>query len=256
MDSHGNRNHSADFMPDEEDAELAQRLRALHTTVKVTPAALRDGLECFEFVQDDLPFGTVFGRPGAWIPVRREKVYFSSVHANGWVLIRDADGTVSGSPYGHISKGCHNRQYFLLTSFALVLHWKAVAFLASYFGAYEAHVTWSMIGLFLGINKQTLVDVFLSVCAFVRAPLATPKSIYDMEMEFRGRLQEEATIMRRLRQQPNTSTGLTSKSSFHMRLCFFAVVESAAFHYAGFEMGYGLCCLYFAWFTTLSVFGV
>lgn len=253
MDNRDNRDRSARFFSDEGDAELAQRLRALHTTVKVTPAALRDGLECFEFVQDDLPFDTVFGRPGAWIPVRREKVYFSSVH---WVLIRDAHGTVSGSPYGNISKGCHNRQAFLLASSALVLLWKAVAFLASYSGAFEVHVTWSLVGLFLGINKQTYGDVLFAVCALVRAPFATLRSIYGMEMEFRGRLQEEATIMRRLRHQPNTSTGCTSKSSFHMRLCFSAVVESAAFHYAGGEMGFGLCCLYFAWFTALSVFGV
>lgn len=65
MDSRSNRDHSAGFMPEEEDAELTQRLRALHTTIKVTPAALRDGLDSFEIVQDDLPFDTVFGQPGA-----------------------------------------------------------------------------------------------------------------------------------------------------------------------------------------------
>lgn len=233
-----------------------QRLRAFHTTIKATPAALKDGLNSFEIVQDGLPFNTVFGRPGAWIPVRRQKIYLPSVHANERVLIRDADGIVSGSPCGHISKGCHNRHAFLLISSALVLLWKAVEFLASYFVAYEVHVTWSSVGIFLGINKQTLGDRLFAVYAFVRAPFATLRSVYDMEMEFRGRLQEEATIMRRLRHQPKISAGLTSRSSFHIRLCFFAVVESAAFHYAVVEMGFGLCCLYFVWFTTLSVFGV
>lgn len=89
-------------------------------------------------------------------------------------------------------------------------------FLASYSGAYDTHVAWVLVGLFLGINKQTLRDVLFAVCAFVRALFAALRSTYVMEMDLRGRLQEEATIMRRLRRQPNTSTGLTSKSSFHM----------------------------------------
>jgi hypothetical protein len=103
---------------------------------------------------------------------------------------------------------------------------------------------------------QALGDLFLTVCGFVRAPFATLGYIYDLEMGFRRRLQEEATLMRSLRHEKNTSTGWTRKSSFHMQLCFFAVVESIAFYYADVGMGFGLCCLYFAWSTTLSVFGL
>lgn len=98
--------------------------------------------------------------------------------------------------------------------------------------------------------------LFLAVCAFVRAPLTTLKLIYDVEMDFQRRLQEEATLMRTLRHQRNTSTGWTRKSSLHMRLYAFAVLEYIVFHYTNVEIGFGLCCLYFAWFTILSVFGV
>jgi hypothetical protein len=141
-------------------------------------------------------------------------------------------------------------------SLALVLLWKVVGLLTSCFGAYEVHDTCTLVGLFLGIYMQALGDLFLAVCAFVRAPFATLKSIYDIEMDFQRRLQEEATLMRSLRRQPNTSTGWTSKSNFHVRLCIFAVLEYTAFYYIGVSIGFGLCCLYFVWFTALSAFGV
>lgn len=117
-------------------------------------------------------------------------------------------------------------------------------------------MAWTLVGLFLGVNNQALNDVFVAVCAFVRAPFATLRLIYGIEMDFQRRLQEEATLMRSLRHQSNTSTGWTRESSLHMRLCIFAVVEYTALHYAGSKMGFGLCCLYFAWFTILSVFVV
>jgi len=255
MDSHMNRDHSAHLFFGERNDGLAQRLHALHTNMGNTPTALADGLDGFEIIQDDLQFNTAFARSDARVLIpRRQTFIFSKLCPNKLILIRDANGNVFTPAYGPVSKGCQDRQSIPVTSLALILLWKAVRLLASCLGAYEVHVAWTVVGLFLGVNKQTLADVFFAVCAFVRAPFATLKSTYDMEMDFWRRLQEEPTIMRSLRHQPNTSTGWTRKSSLHMRLCILAVVESAAFYYAGVEVGFGLCCLYFAWFTILSVF--
>lgn len=248
MDKHGNREDPANFF---------QRLHALYTTTKNAPTALNDGMDAFEFIQDDLEFNNALSRPdGRILTPGRLKVYFSSLHPNEWVLEHDADGNVSTPAYGPVSNGCRDRQSIPLTPLALNLLWKAVRLLASCFGAYKVHVTWTLVGLFLGVNEQAIGDAFRAVCAFVRAPFAALRLIYDMEMDFQRRLQEEATLVRSLRRQPNTSTGWTRKSSLHMRLCIFAVMEYIAFRYTGVEMRFGLCCLYFTWFTILSVFGV
>lgn len=248
MNNHGNRDDAANFF---------RRLHAFRTPNKDTPKAPNDGIDAFEFVQDDLEFNNALSRPGARILTpRRLKVYFSSLHPNEWVLEQDADGNVSTPAYGPVSSGCGDRQSMPVTPLALLLLWKAVRLLAFYCGAYEVHVAWTSVGLFLGVNMQTLGDVFLAVRAFVRAPFATLRLIYGIEMDFQRRLLEEATLMRSLRHQRNTSTGWTRKSKLHMRLCAFAVLEYIAFHYAGVEIGFGLCCLYFSWFTVLSVFGV
>ena len=245
MDSHGNRDDTANFF---------QRLHTLRKTTKNTSKARNDGIDALGFIQDDLEFHSALSRPGARImDPRRLKVYFSSLYPREWVLGQDADGNVSTPAYGAVSNSCKDRQSIPVAPLALVLLWKAVRLLASYCGAYEVHVACTLVGLFLGVNNQALSDVFFAVCAFVRAPFATLRLIFDIEMDFQRRLREEATFMRSLRHQSNTSTGWTRKSSLHIRLCIFAVVEYTALHYAGSKMGFGLCCLYFAWFTILSV---
>jgi hypothetical protein len=255
MDSHSNRDRSARVLSDEELDEFGRRLHVLHTTIKNTPVAV-DYLDTADITRHDLRSHEQFTRSDASIPVRRQKFYFSSLYAKEWVLGQDADGDIFEPPYGPVVIGCQDRQIFPVLSLALVLLWKAVGLMASCFGAYEVHVTCTLVGLIFGIYIQALGNLFLAVYAFVRAPFATLRSIYDIEMGFRRRLQEEATLVRSLRQELNTSTGWTRKSSFHMQLCFCAVVESVAFYYAGVGMGFGLGCLYFAWSTTLSVFGL
>jgi hypothetical protein len=257
MDSNSNRDNASLFSSAEQEEDRAQRLHAPHTTNMNAPAAPELDVDAFENVQAGLQFNTAFARSDAKILMtRRPKLYFSSLRPNESILARGTDGSVFAPARGSVSVGCQDRQSFLLTSLALVLLWKAAGFLASCFGAYEVHVTCTLVGLFFGIYMQALGDLFLAVCAFVRAPFATLKSIYDIEMDFQRRLQEEATLMRSLRRQPNTSTGWTSKSNFHVRLCIFAVLEYTAFYYIGVSIGFGLCCLYFVWFTALSAFGV
>jgi hypothetical protein len=256
MDSHGNCDHTGHVFTDEERDEIARRMHALHTSIMNIPVAVDDYLDAADIIRHGLLSSADFARSDARIPVRRQKYYFSNIYANEWVLGQDANGNVFAPPCGPVLTGCQDRQIFPVLSLALVLLWKAVTLLASCFGAYEVHVTCTLAGLFLGVYMQALGDLFLTVCGFVRAPFATLGYIYDLEMGFRRRLQEEATLMRSLRHEKNTSTGWTRKSSFHMQLCFFAVVESIAFYYADVGMGFGLCCLYFAWSTTLSVFGL
>ncbi|GAB7326412.1 hypothetical protein MBLNU13_g10432t2 [Cladosporium sp. NU13] len=254
MDTHGNRDHSAHLLFGVQNDGLAQRLHALHTNFENTPKALDYGFDGFRIIQDDLQCNAAFAHSDARVHIpRRQTSYFSSLYPNKLILIRDTDGNVFAPAYGPVSNGCQDRQSIPVTSLALVLLWKAVRLFASCLGAYEVHVTWTFVGLFLGTNKQALSDVFFAVCAFMHAPFATLKLIYDVEMDFRGRLQEKATL---IRHQLNTSTGWTRKSSLHIRLCLFAMVEIAAFHYTGGQMGFGLCCLYFAWFTILPVLGV
>lgn len=255
MDSHGNRDHTAHIFTDEERDEIARRMHALRTSIQNIPVAV-DYLDAADITRHDLRFHKEFTRSDARMPVRRQKFYFSSLYANELVLGQDVNGNIFEPPYGPVVIGCQDRIIFPVISLALVLLWKAVGLLASCFGAYEVHVTCTLDGLFLGIYMQALGDFFTAVCGFVRAPFATLGAIYDIEMGFRRRLQEEATLMRSLRHELNTSTGWTRKSSFHMQLCFFAVVESVAFYYAGVGMSFGLCCLYRAWSTALSVFGV
>jgi hypothetical protein len=72
---------------------------------------------------------------------------------------------------------------------------------------------------------------FFVVPAFVRAPLATLRLMCGIETDVRGRLREEATLMRSLGHQPNTSICLTRKSSLQVRLCIFAVGGYTALHY-------------------------
>lgn len=72
---------------------------------------------------------------------------------------------------------------------------------------------------------------FFVVPAFVRAPLATLRFMCGIETDVRGRLREEAALMRRLRHQPNTSICLTRKTSLQVRLCIFAVGGYTALHY-------------------------
>lgn len=267
MDSNSNRDNASLFFSAKEKDDWAQRLHAPHTTNKNAPAAPELDLDAFVVVQAGLRFNTAFARSDAKIVVpRRPKFYSSSLRPSESILARGTDGSVFAPACGSVSINCQDRQSFLLTWLALVLICKAVGLLASFFGAYVArvascfgtyvaHVAWFLARVSLGFNKHTLVIACLAVYAFVRL-FATLQIIYDIKMDFQRRLQEEATIMRSLRRQPNTSTGWTSKSSFHVRLCFFALLEYTAFYYAGVNMGFGLCCLYFVWFTALSVSGV
>lgn len=190
MDSHGNRDDGAHFF---------QRLVALHATTKNAPTAPNDGIRAFEFIQDDLEFNDALSHPDTRILTpRRLKVYFSSLHPNEWVFEQDADVT---SPNHHMALCCtaagtdsltrdtaHSRSP-LEGGETLVLLFRSLR---------------GSRGLEFGralprYQQAGIVGVFLAFCAFVRAPFATIRLLYDMEMDFQRRLQEEATLMRNLR---------------------------------------------------------
>jgi hypothetical protein len=270
MGSHGNRDHSAHFFSGKENDELAQRLHELYTTIKNTPAPQKDETFAFDksealfmrdalIIQDQLASARV--RLDTSYQRRHPDLCLTNVSTgNGNELARDTTGKVSiqGAASYPVSVGCLVRQIALLESLALVLLWKGVEHLASRFGAYEVHVAWTLVGILLGSNQRALSDLLRALRNFVTAPLSTLVSTYGDEMEFQRELHLEATFMRNLRSQRYSrfDTFWTRKSGFHIRLCIFAMVENVAFDYADVGTGFGLCCLYFAWFTILSIAGV
>jgi hypothetical protein len=262
MEFHRHRDNSSRFFSGTLYEELAQRLIALYTTIDDTLETPEHNLAAMESVEAlFMRDAQVIEQKLAWARAqfntsfqeRRPSLCFLSIYPGDYFdgLVRDTRGNVRAVARDSLSLGVAVREIYLLGSCALVLLWTAVELFASCFGPYKAHVAWTLVGLFLGINKRALGDMLFLILVILLDPFTCLKAFYGNEIEFRRQLRQEATPERGL---SSTRMDWISKASFHKRLCIFAVSEYVVFDCFDVRMDFGLCCVYFAWFTTLSMF--
>jgi len=266
MVSHGERDNPRLFFSSKENDELAQRLLALHTTIRNIPSASQHDNAAFDnaealFMRDALviqhELTSARARFDASFRSRRPDLAIPDLctgEGGDW-LAPDSSGNVYGPAYSLLSTACRIRLSVLLMSCSLVLLWKAVELASSAFGAYQVHVAWTLVGIFLGINKRTLSGLLRAVRSYQAAPVPTLKSIYDIEMDFQQQLRDHLTLMRTMHDTHRTPIGLTFGLMFPYLLGAGAFMEIVICTLAGVKLGWrgGPFSIYFNWFLVLSL---
>jgi hypothetical protein len=260
MTGRSNRRNVKWFFPRSEHDELQYRLRALHHTIKTTPAAPEDDIAAIDNSEADFmhdaqvieeELALARARFDANYRRRRPNVGVTNFYPfrNGRGLYRKANGDVHAFEYDPFFAACLARMCGLLALSATVLLCMATESLFSWFGEYELHVKWTSFGLFLGISTRALGGVLVALYIFAAAPLATLKSIFNDELSFQARLIHEAGLSHSLqgdREGPNFQT------MSYVFLPAAAYVESKAYHLAGVDICFGPCAAYSSWLTFLA----
>lgn len=157
MDSHGNLDHSGRFFASEEYQKLAERLQSLHTTIKDMPMVREHDIVAFDrsearFMQDALVIEEQLAAARARFDAsfrgrRPPEITFISMENDGSErLSRTRQGNVWGPAYGPIRIAVMTRLAFLFWMSVAGLLWHTVAYISSWFGQYEVHVKWTLIG--------------------------------------------------------------------------------------------------------------
>ena len=125
MDGNSNRDNASLFFSGKKNDELAQKLLALHATIKNTPAAPQHDHKAFDdsealsirdalVIEKELALARV--RLDTSFQSRRPHLVFANPYPGDGTdrLARDTSGHVYARAYDHISLGCAIRQSLLL----------------------------------------------------------------------------------------------------------------------------------------------
>lgn len=260
MSGESNRDKTGPFFSSNEHDEFARRMQALQTTIMNTtmtpendPAAVDSSGALFmrdaQVIEELLE--SARARIDKSFRKRHLSIGLTILHLlrDGYGLARDVNGNVVAIGSDPLFAACLARLCALSGLSAIILLWKAVEFASAHFGAYEAHVKWTVASLSVVANRRALGGVFTAFRMFAAAPLSTLEHIVTTEADLQARLILDTTRKGSLRGTPNDSPLGTV---FMFSLSATAIAEVVAFHLAGVGFRCGPCYLYFLCFASQS----